>query len=339
MSKTEAVTLPKEYKSILNLRETEIAMKEIKQTFENKFSKALNLMEVSAPLLLCEGTGINDNLNGVERMVSFDALDIKNRQMEVVQSLAKWKRVALKRYEITQGEGLYTNMNAVRRDEVLDNLHSMYVDQWDWEKIISKEQRNEDTLKKEVKKIYSAIKATERHICALHKNLTPVLPDDIYFISTQELETSYPKLSPKEREDIIAKEHGAVFVMQIGGALRSGEKHDGRSPDYDDWTLNGDIVLWNPVLERSFEISSMGIRVDEKSLLKQLKLADNEERCGLDYHQSILNGELPYTIGGGIGQSRLCMFSLKKAHIGEVQASVWNEKVIKECEERNITLL
>jgi aspartate--ammonia ligase len=289
--------------------------------------------------LLSEGKGINDNLNGVERSVSFDALDIKNRQIEVVQSLAKWKRVALSRYGFTIGEGLYTNMIAVRRDETLDNLHSIYVDQWDWEKVISKEQRNLETLKAEVKKIYKAIKSTENYMYEFHSALKPVLPKEIYFITTHELEILYPHLTPKERENIIAEEHGAVFIMQIGGFLRSGEKHDGRSPDYDDWTLNGDIILWNPLLERSIEISSMGIRVDENTLLKQLKLANNEDRRILEYHKSLLDGNLPHTIGGGIGQSRLCMFFLKKAHIGEVQASVWNDQIIKECQERNIMLL
>ncbi|MDL4840381.1 aspartate--ammonia ligase [Aquibacillus rhizosphaerae] len=339
MSKTETIATPNQYRSILNLTETEIAIRDIKQYFEKSFSKSLNLMEVSAPLVLSEGTGINDNLNGVERAVSFDALDIKHSQMEIVQSLAKWKRMALKKYGLTNGEGIYTKMNAVRRDEILDNLHSMQVDQWDWEKVISKEQRNQDTLKKEVNKIYATIKATESHIHQLNPMLEPVLPEDIYFTSTLELETMYPQLTPSQREDIITKEHGAVFIMQIGGALRSGQKHDGRSPDYDDWTLNGDIIVWNPFLDRSFEISSMGIRVDEEALLRQLKLANNEERLRLTYHQAILNGDLPYTIGGGIGQSRLCMFLLKKAHIGEVQASVWNTQILKECEENNIPLL
>lgn len=327
------------YKSKLNLMHTEIAINEVKNCFENKLSEALNLIKVSTPLVLSEGNGINDNLNGEERIVSFDALDIKHKQIEVVQSLAKWKRIALGRYEFTIGEGLYTNMNAIRRDEVLDNLHSMYVDQWDWEKVISKEQRNLDTLKTEVKKIYQAIKKTEEYMYEFHSELEPVLPEDIYFISAQELEIMFPQLNPKEREDAITKEHGAVFIMQIGDLLASGEKHDGRSPDYDDWTLNGDIIVWNPVLERAFELSSMGIRVDEHSLLKQLKIANNEDRAVLQYHKSLLDGKLPYTIGGGIGQSRLCMFLLKKVHIGEVQASVWNDQIIKECQESNITLL
>ncbi|MFD2682401.1 aspartate--ammonia ligase [Bacillus seohaeanensis] len=336
---SNTVAIPNGYKSKLDLMHTEIAIKEIKDHFEDKLSEALNLIKVSAPLLLNSGRGVNDNLNGVERIVSFDALDLKDTQIELVQSLAKWKRMALARYGFTFGEGLYTNMNAVRRDEVLDNLHSMYVDQWDWEKVIAKEQRNLDTLKTEVKKIYHAMKETESYMYEFHPALKPILPDEIYFITTQQLELLYPNLTPEQREDVITKEHGAVFIMQIGEVLRSGEKHGGRSPDYDDWTLNGDIIFWNPLLERSFEVSSMGIRVDEKTLLKQLKLANNEERRVLDYHKSVLNGDLPYTIGGGIGQSRLCMFFLKKAHIGEVQASVWNDKILKDCKKRNITLL
>ncbi|AZV41934.1 aspartate--ammonia ligase [Peribacillus asahii] len=335
----QTLVIPNGYKSKLNLMHTEIAINELKSHFEDHFARALNVIKVSAPLLVNEGTGINDNLNGIERTVSFQALDINNSQIEVVQSLAKWKRIALARYGFASGEGLYTNMNAIRRDEILDNLHSLYVDQWDWEKVILKEERNLHTLKTEVKQIYKAMKATENYMHEFHPALQPILPDDIYFITTQELEDLYPSLTPKQREDAITKEHKAVFVMQIGGALRSGEKHDGRSPDYDDWALNGDILFWNPLFERAFEVSSMGIRVDKKNLLKQLKLANNEERRVLAYHQAILSENLPYTIGGGIGQSRLCMFFLKKAHIGEVQASIWNHQILKECEENNITLL
>lgn len=327
------------YKPILNVMNTEIAVNELKKHFEARLSENLNLIKVSPPLLVSEGNGINDNLSGSERVVSFDALDIKDHQIEIVQSLAKWKRVALSRYGFTTGEGLYTNMNAVRRDEVLDNLHSMYVDQWDWEKIISKDQRNLKTLKAEVRNIYQAMKSTEKHMYEYHPALKPVLPEDIYFITAQELEDLYSHLNPKEREDSISKEYGAVFLMQIGGALRSGTKHDSRSPDYDDWSFNGDILFWSPLLERSIEISSMGIRVDENTLLKQLKLENNEERILLEYHKSLLNGELPYTLGGGIGQSRLCMFLLKKAHIGEVQASVWNVEILRYCQENNINLL
>lgn len=336
---TKTLAIPRGYKSMLNLIETEMAISAMKDFFEKQLSTALNLIKVSAPLMICEGKGINDNLNGVERVVSFDALDIKNGQIEIVQSLAKWKRMALARYGLPVGQGLYTNMNAIRRDELLDNLHSLYVDQWDWEKVISREQRNQDTLITEVKKIYSVMKKTEQYMYKYNPILKPELPEDIYFITTQDLEARFPKLTSKQREDAITKEYGAVFIMQIGIVLRSGEKHDGRSPDYDDWTLNGDILIWNSILEKAFEVSSMGIRVDERALLNQLKLSNNEERIMLDYHQALLNGELPLTIGGGIGQSRLCMYFLKKAHIGEVQASVWNEEIMKECEESNITLL
>jgi aspartate--ammonia ligase len=336
---TKTLVIPNEYKSKLDLMHTEIAIKELKDHFEDQLSAMLNLIKVSAPLLVSEGRGVNDNLNGVERIVSFDAFDIKNSQIEIVQSLAKWKRIALARYGFVIGEGLYTNMNAIRRDEILDNLHSIYVDQWDWEKVIAKEQRNLGTLKTEVQKIYKAMKSVERYMYEFHPALKPILPDNIYFVTTQELENLYPTLTPRQREDTITKEYGAVFIMQIGGVLCSGQKHDGRSPDYDDWTLNGDLLFWNPLLERSIEISSMGIRVDDKALLKQLKLANSENWKVLEYHQSILKGNLPYTIGGGIGQSRLCMFFLKKAHIGEVQASVWNAQILKDCEESNIILM
>jgi aspartate--ammonia ligase len=332
-------TIPNGYNSKLDLRQTEVAIKKVKDFFEYNLSEELNLLRVSAPLLLKVGNGLNDNLNGVERTVSFEASDVKDAQIEVVQSLAKWKRMALFRYGFSCGEGIYTDMNAIRKDEVLDNLHSMYVDQWDWEKVITKEQRNLDTLKVEVGKIYNTMKSTENYIHEFYPELDPVLPEKIAFITTQELEDLYPALTPKEREDRIAKEKGAVFIMQIGGKLHAGEKHDGRSPDYDDWTLNGDIIFWYPTLERSFEVSSMGIRVDETALLKQLRISNNEDRKGLDYHKAVLGGELPYTIGGGIGQSRLCMFFLKKAHVGEVQASIWTEHIMNECEECNVRLL
>jgi aspartate--ammonia ligase len=327
------------YTSKLALLQTEVAIKKTKDYFESSLAEALNLTRVSAPILLKSGKGLNDDLNGVERMVSFEALDIKNANIEIVQSLAKWKRMALARYGFDLEAGLYTDMNAIRRDEVLDHLHSIYVDQWDWEKIITKEQRNMQTLKMEVQKIYQVFKNTENYLYELYPVLVPVLPDEIYFITTQELETKYPDLSPKEREDSIAKEYGAVFIMQIGGQLLSGEKHDGRSPDYDDWTLNGDIIFWYPLLEQSVEVSSMGIRVDEEALKKQLEISKTEERLSLEYHQAILNRELPYTIGGGIGQSRICMFFLKKVHIGEVQVSVWNEEIIENCRKENIILL
>lgn len=329
----------KDYKKILNLIETEKAIKKLKDYFEMCLSESLNLIMISAPLVVGEGRGINDNLNGVERIVSFDAADVGKSRIEIVQSLAKWKRVAIGRYGFKVGEGLYTNMNAIRRDERLDHLHSLYVDQWDWEKAISQEERNEEMLKQEINKIYRAIKQSELYMYAQYSELQPTLPNEIVFITTEELERHYPHLSPKERENEIAKEQGAVFIMGIGGTLPSGEKHDGRSPDYDDWTLNGDIILWNPILKCAFEVSSMGIRVDRKALLKQLRASNCEERKTLEYHQAILNDKLPFTIGGGIGQSRLCMFLLKKAHIGEVQASVWSEEIIKECIERNISLL
>nr|WP_279665383.1 aspartate--ammonia ligase [Ectobacillus ponti] len=323
----------------MNLLETERAIKQVKDYFEKRLSETLNLMRVSAPLIVQSGHGVNDNLNGVERMVSFDALDAQEAPIEIVQSLAKWKRMALAKYGFGLGQGLYTDMNAIRRDEELDNLHSMYVDQWDWEKVIAKGQRSVLTLQEEVRKIYRVLKQTERYVHQQYPSLRPSLPDEIVFITSQELEDLYPDLTPKQREDEAAKEHGAIFVMQIGGALRSGMKHDGRSPDYDDWTLNGDIVLWNPALEMAFEVSSMGIRVDEAALLRQLRLTGDEERKELEYHQAVLNGKVPYTIGGGIGQSRLCMFFLQKAHIGEVQVSVWNDRIMQECREGNIPLL
>jgi aspartate--ammonia ligase len=333
------VVIPHGYQSILNYRETEIAIKLIKDSFEKELSNKLTLIRVSAPLFVMEGKGINDNLSGSERVVAFEALDIKNNKLEIVQSLAKWKRIALAKYKFTIGNGLYTDMNAIRRDESLDNLHSIYVDQWDWEKVLQKEERTLKRLQEEVKKIYEALKATEIFIHNQNPQLQPILPKDIFFITTQELEDLYPALSPKEREDSICREHGAVFLMKIGGKLRSGIKHDDRSPDYDDWELNGDLLIWYPILERALEISSMGIRVDKKSLLKQLKLSNMLERKNLEYHQAILSGILPYTIGGGIGQSRLCMFLLKKVHIGEVQVSEWNEQTIRECFQNNIPLL
>ncbi len=331
--------IPAGYKSKLDLLQTEQAIKKVKDYFESNLAEELNLIRVSAPILVKEGNGINDNLNGVERIVSFDALDIEDTQIQVVQSLAKWKRLALAKYGIGLGRGLYTDMNAIRRDEILSNLHSLYVDQWDWEKVITKEQRNVQTLKAEVRKIYNVLRSTEIYLNDFFPELTPSLPMNIHFVTTQELEDQFPELTPKQREDKVAKEYGAVFISQIGGALKSGSKHDGRSPDYDDWTLNGDIVLWNPTLEMAFEVSSMGIRVDEEALKQQLILAGAEDRMKLEFHQAILNGEVPYTIGGGIGQSRLCMFFLQKAHIGEVQVSIWNEEILQSCRDANIQLL
>ncbi|GAA0077702.1 aspartate--ammonia ligase [Clostridium sp. CTA-5] len=336
--KIEGLIIPEGYKSKASLIETEVHIKQIKDLFERVLAKNLNLTRVSAPLFVEPETGMNDNLNGCERPVSFDLL-ATGKDVQIVHSLAKWKRYSLGRYGFEIGQGLYTDMNAIRRDEELDNLHSIYVDQWDWEKIINKSDRNLDTLKNTVNTIYNVFKEVEDFACNELINEKKILPEEIFFITTQELEDKYPDKTPKEREDLIAKEKGAVFIMQIGGALKSGEKHDGRSPDYDDWTMNGDIIFYYPVLDRAFEVSSMGIRVDEEALERQLKIADCEERKNLDFHKMLLKGELPYTIGGGIGQSRICMFFLKKAHIGEVQASTWDEKNIKICAEHDIRLL
>ncbi|MDY4077627.1 MAG: aspartate--ammonia ligase [Clostridium sp.] len=334
----EGLIIPKNYKCQETLIDTEIHIKKIKDYFEKNLAEALNLTRVSAPLFVEKSTGLNDNLNGVERPVGFDIKGIDS-EFEIVHSLAKWKRMSLARYNFEVGTGLYTDMNAIRRDEDLDNLHSVYVDQWDWEKIISKEERTVETLKETVKKIYGVFKKLEDFAVSELIENEKFLPEEIFFITTQELEDKYPNLTPKEREDAICKEHKAVFIMQIGDVLNSGEKHDGRAPDYDDWSLNGDIVFWYPVLERAFEVSSMGIRVDEKALEEQLKKAGCEERKELDFHKNLLEGKLPYTIGGGIGQSRMCMYFLRKAHIGEVQASVWDEKNKKFCEEYGIRLL
>lgn len=330
---------PKNYRPILSVRETEIAIKLLKDTFEHELALSLNLTRVSAPLFVRPETGLNDNLNGVERTVSFQVKDLENKDVEIVQSLAKWKRMALKRYGFCQGEGLYTDMNAIRRDEDMDNLHSIYVDQWDWERVITKDHRNIEFLKEIVESIYSVFKATEDKLVKAYPTFNSVLPEEIYYITVQELENLYPDLTPKQREDVIAKEKGAVFIMEIGGVLDSGIKHDGRAPDYDDWNLNGDIIFWYPLLDRAFEVSSMGIRVDEAALLEQLKIAGCDDRKSLKYHKDLLAGELPLTIGGGIGQSRICMFFLKKAHIGEVQASVWTEEMIENCSKSSILLL
>lgn len=337
--KIDGIIIPKNYKSKISLIETEVYIKEIKDFFERELSKALNLTRVSAPLFVDSKSGLNDNLNGVERPVKFDIL-VSGEEVEIVQSLAKWKRLSLHRYGFKDGEGLYTDMNAIRRDEdELDNIHSIYVDQWDWEKIIKKEERNMSTLKKVVKDIYEVFKNTEKFVHSSLIKEENKLPEDIFFITTQELEDMYPSLSSKEREDAICKEHKAVFIMQIGDKLKSGERHDGRSPDYDDWTLNGDILFWYPLLDRAVELSSMGIRVDRERLEYQLKERDAEDRKKLDFHKMILNDELPFTIGGGIGQSRICMYFLNKAHIGEVQSSIWDEKNIKICRENEINLL
>jgi aspartate--ammonia ligase len=331
--------IPSNYSPILNLRETEIAIKRVKDFFENALAVELNLTRVSAPLFVKTETGLNDNLNGVERPVNFDVKAVDGSDCEIVQSLAKWKRMALKKYGFNPGEGLYTDMNAIRRDEDLDNLHSIYVDQWDWEKIISKNERNTTTLKEIVNRIYNVFKKTEEYICNQYPALERLLPPEIHFISAQELEDRYPHLTPKERENEIAKEKGAVFLSQIGKTLRSGIRHDGRAPDYDDWELNGDIIFWYPVLEKAFEVSSMGIRVDEDTLIRQLKEANCEERLKFQFHRDLVAGNLPYTIGGGIGQSRICMFFLKKAHVGEVQSSVWPDTMAEDCAKAKIALL
>lgn len=330
--------VPEEYDHPLDIRETEHAIKYIKDYFEKDLALKLKLTRVSAPLFVRTKTGLNDNLNGVERPVSFD---IKNdlENVEIVHSLAKWKRNALKRYGFQVGEGLYTDMNAIRRDEDLDNLHSIYVDQWDWEKNIAYSDRNEEVLKETVRIIYQVMKDTEQFIFKKYRLLKPVLPQDIFFITSQELEDMFPNLTPKEREDAICLEKKAVFIMQIGDLLKSNQKHDGRAPDYDDWKLNGDILVYNPILKRSFELSSMGIRVDEKSMLEQLTKSNCLDRLDFPFHKAIMNQELPYSMGGGIGQSRLCMFYLQKAHIGEVQASIWPEDIELLCEEKNIKLL
>lgn len=332
------IIIPKDYKSSSTLIETEVFIKSIKDYFERNLAEELNLIRVSAPLFVNSNSGLNDDLNGVERPVKFDLL-ASNEDVEIVHSLAKWKRMSLHRYGFPVGKGLYADMNAIRRDEELDNIHSIYVDQWDWELIINKEDRNLEFLKNIVKKIYSVFKNTENYVRENLVKIDEELPEEIFFITSQELEDMYKDLPPKEREDAICKEKGAVFIMQIGKDLASGEKHDGRAPDYDDWNLNGDILFWNNVLDRAIELSSMGIRVDEKSLRAQLKEANCEERENLEFHRALLDGKLPYTIGGGIGQSRICMYFLRKAHIGEVQASVWDDLNNKICEENGIVLL
>lgn len=335
----KGLILPENYKSILSLKETAIAIKQLKDFFETALAKELKLTRVSAPLFVLKSSGLNDDLSGKERPVRFDMKAIEGSQVDIVHSLAKWKRSALKRYGFKYDEGLYTDMNAIRRDEDLDNLHSIYVDQWDWEKIIKKEERNTDTLQNIVKKIFNVFKQTEEYICGLYPSIPKNLPDEIFFVTSQELEDMYPNLSSKERENAICREKKAVFISSIGYPLLSGEKHDGRSPDYDDWTLNGDILFYYPVLDRAIEFSSMGIRVDEEALIKQLTFSDCLDRKNLPFHTQLLNGELPYTVGGGIGQSRICMFFLQKAHIGEVQASIWDEEMMELCNQNNIDLL
>ena len=326
------------YTPKLTLIQTERALKEIKTIFEKELSEALNLTRISAPLFVSRESGLNDDLNGVERPVSFD-VKATGEVAEVVHSLAKWKRYALAKYRFGVRFGLYTDMNAIRRDEDLDNLHSVYVDQWDWEAVIRRDDRTIEFLQATVKKIYAALQATAHAICTEYHALDNYLSDEIGFVTTQQLEDMYPDLTPKQRETAYVREHGSTFVMQIGGKLRSGKKHDGRAPDYDDWSLNGDIILYYPVLDCAFEVSSMGIRVDEKSLVSQLKEENCLGRLEYPFHKALEAGELPLTMGGGIGQSRLCMFLLNKMHIGEVQVSLWDEKTQKYCEENNIPLM
>ena len=336
---TKGLLIPEGYTPVIDFMESQKAIKKIKDFFQQELAYGLNLRRVSAPLFVTPESGLNDNLNGVERTVAFTLKDMDEKKVEIVQSLAKWKRMALGKYQIEPGKGIYTDMNAIRRDEELDNLHSIYVDQWDWEKSISKSDRNEEYLKETVITIYNAVKNLGDYVNRIYRGLQTELPNEIFFITTQELEDLFPELTPKQREDVIAEEKRAVFIMKIGDHLKSGIKHDGRAPDYDDWELNGDIVLWNDVLGIAYEISSMGIRVDEDTMVKQLELANAADRMELPFHKAIINKELPYSIGGGIGQSRLCMFFLRKAHIGEVQVSVWPEEMIDKCKKNNIFLL
>lgn len=340
--------IPKNYSALLNLKETEKAIKTIKDFFQENLSAELKLRRVTAPLFVQRGTGINDDLNGIERPVSFPVKDMEGTTAEIVHSLAKWKRMMLADYEISNGYGIYTDMNALRPDEELDNLHSIYVDQWDWEKIILPGDRKLDYLKDVVRRIYEVMKRTEFIVYENYPEIHPLLPEEITFIHTEELEKEYPALTPKEREDAVAKKHGAVFVIGIGGELASGKPHDGRAPDYDDWStetengykgLNGDIIVWNPVLETAFELSSMGIRVDAEAMIRQLKIQGKEERKDLFFHKRLLSGEFPESIGGGIGQSRLCMYFLQKAHIGEVQASLWPGQMVDHCKRSGIALM
>ena len=333
------INIPKNYKSELNLYETQVAIKTVKDFFQSLLAERLHLLRVSAPLFVDPESGLNDNLNGIERPVTFDIKCQNGREAEIVQSLAKWKRYALKKYGFSAGEGLYTDMSAIRRDEESDNIHSIYVDQWDWEKVITKETRNLETLKETVRTVYKVLRKTEKFMAIHYDYIEEILPHDIFFITTAELEEMFPDYTPKEREYYIAKAKGAVCIMQIGDVLENGEPHDGRAPDYDDWSMNADIVVYYPVLDIALELSSMGIRVDKNSLLSQLDKAGCPERAKLPFHQAVINGELPLTIGGGIGQSRICMFFLRKAHIGEVQCSLWPDEVMQEAEKKGLQLL
>lgn len=337
----EHLITPAGYKPVLDLRETQVAIKEIKDFFQRELAKQLNLTRVSAPLFVLPESGLNDNLNGVERPVSFGILEQKDRKAEIVHSLAKWKRQALKEYGFQEGEGLYTDMSAIRRDEDTDNIHSIYVDQWDWEKIIAPRDRNADYLRQTVRTIVSAMAETQHTLRSVFPQLTalPPLGTEVSFVTTQELEDAFPHLTAKEREDAWVKDHPTTFLIGIGGALQSGKPHDGRAPDYDDWTLNGDILLWDDLLGRAIELSSMGIRVDAAALDRQLKTAGCDNRRELTFHKLLLEDKLPLTIGGGIGQSRLSMFLLGKAHIGEVQVSTWDDETIQTCHDAGIILL
>ncbi len=344
-----SLLIPKEYRNLLgSIENTEKAIKDVKDMFQDNLSAQLALLRVTAPMVVLSGTGLNDDLNGVERPVSFPIRDMGEQKAEVVHSLAKWKRIKLAQMNVQPGRGIYTDMNALRPDEELDNIHSIYVDQWDWEKVISCDQRNLDYLKKTVRRIYEAIKVTENKLYVEFPQIEPMLPEDVYFIHSEQLLQMYPDMSPKERENAVVKEHKAVFIIGIGGALSDGLPHDGRAADYDDWTtrnddgyygLNGDLLLWNPVLESAFEISSMGIRVDEEALKRQLELRGEVHKSDLLYHKMLLEGRLPYTIGGGLGQSRLCMFLLRKAHIGEIQSSIWPDDMREKCHDAGIDLV
>ena len=331
--------IPQGYKSPLNVQQTERAIKYVKDTFERTFADAMHLLRISAPLFVPASSGLNDNLSGKERPVAFASKEMPDSPMEIVHSLAKWKRQALRDYGFEMHEGLYTDMNAIRRDEDTDNIHSIYVDQWDWEKIISRSDRTREYLEATVKTIVRVLAATELAACAMFPALTPTVNPEVKFITSQELEDMYPMLTPRQREDECARRFGTVFLENIGGTLKSGQPHDDRAPDYDDWSLNGDIIVWNDVLGRAFEISSMGIRVDEETLLKQLALSGKEERKKLPFHKELLAGNLPLSIGGGLGQSRICMLILKKCHIGEVQVSSWDEKTLEICKKNNVFLL
>ncbi len=345
---TEDLYLPPDYRSLLDPQETEKAILLIKNFFQTNLAFELNLTRVTAPIVVKSKTGINDDLNGIEKPIRFTVKAMEDTQAEIVQSLAKWKRMALADLGLRHGEGIYTDMNAIRPDEKLDNLHSIYVDQWDWERVISPEERSLEFLRHIVELIYDVIRRTEKYVCHHYGTIQPVLPERITFIHSEDLEEQYPHLKPSEREKAVCKEHGAVFVIGIGADLKNGEPHDGRAPDYDDWWtptgnghrgLNGDILVHNPVVDDAFELSSMGIRVDVATLEQQLELKGVTERKELLFHRRLLNGELPLSVGGGIGQSRLCMLYLRKAHIGEIQSSIWSDAVKKKCQENNIVLL